>query len=105
MKYVHLQCLQRWVKQRVTVTRTGRSVSASWQTLNCELCHTAYPFAVAFDGRVYELLTLPLPDPPYIVLESLSHENANGLHILSFATTPQLTIVPCSSSCLGTEPR
>lgn len=43
MKYIHVLCLQKWLKSKLHVKQTGFSTSIYWKTLECELCKTTYP--------------------------------------------------------------
>jgi len=43
MKYIHVLCLQKWLKSKLHVKQTGFSTSVYWKTLECELCKTSYP--------------------------------------------------------------
>jgi len=43
MKYVHIKCLQRWLKSKMHIKDSGQSISIYWKTLECELCKTGYP--------------------------------------------------------------
>jgi len=43
MKYIHVLCLQKWLKSKLHVKQTGFSTSVYWKTLECELCKTTYP--------------------------------------------------------------
>ncbi len=43
VKYLHLLCLQYWLKNKVTVTHTAAVASYSWQPLQCDVCKEHYP--------------------------------------------------------------
>jgi len=95
MGYIHLECLRKWIKQRVTVASNAYVTSVSWKSLSCELCKTPFPFAVYFDGKIYELLNISPPRTPYVVVESISliNNELNGIHIISFAEKTKLIVV------------
>lgn len=42
MKYVHLKCLQRWLKSKLHTKVSGCATSILWKTLECELCKKSY---------------------------------------------------------------
>jgi len=94
MKFIHLECLRTWVRQRVDIKERMGSTLISWKTLNCELCKTPFPFAVYFNGKIYELLNYKLPAAPYIIFEHYSKESAesNGICIVSFAIRKMLRV-------------
>lgn len=95
MGYIHLDCLRKWIKQRITVASNAYVTSVYWKSLSCELCKTPLPFAVYFDGKIYELLNVNSPRTPYVVLESitLAGGDMNGIHIVSFSEKTKLIIV------------
>lgn len=95
MKYIHLDCLRHWVKQRVNIVSTQTITSISWKTFSCELCKSPYPFAVYFNGKIHELITMEIPMFPYMVLESIikDSEESNGLYIVKFFPKSNISIV------------
>lgn len=95
MKFIHLNCLKAWIKQRVEVKESPNAISINWKLLNCELCKTPYPFAVYFNGRIDELLTFKQPDPPYIIFEHYNKDENNccGIHIATFSEKPEIRVV------------
>ncbi|MDR3548265.1 MAG: E3 ubiquitin-protein ligase MARCH [Candidatus Pacebacteria bacterium] len=110
MGNVHLNCLRRWIKQKTTITSSTFVTSVTWKSLACELCKTPYPYAVYFDGNVYELIAIPHIKPPYIVFESVNRSatvdpDSSSIHIVSLMSKPKLKLVPCSLYRIGKEPR
>lgn len=43
MKYVHITCLQQWLKSRFHIKNTAVAFTIAWKTLDCELCSKAFP--------------------------------------------------------------
>ena len=43
MKYIHIKCLQQWLKSKLHIKQANNSTSVYWKTLECELCKTPYP--------------------------------------------------------------
>lgn len=95
MKFIHLECLKSWIKQRVTITQKQNSINIYWKSLSCELCKSPYPFAIYFQGRIFELIKVTPPKKPYIVLEALSKDMKEtiGICIVSFANSKEIDIV------------
>lgn len=94
MKYIHLECLKGWIKERVTIKETNHITSVLWESLNCEICKAPYPIAVYFYGKIYELIEVKAPKQPYLIMESYDKDNqeVNGLHIMSFALKKYIKI-------------
>jgi len=90
IEHVHLNCLRHWVRGKQNQPRDACG-SFFYQPLSCELCKTIYPLKVQQLGageKPLDLLELPQPKPPFIVLESASRHFAKqdqGLHVLSLA--------------------
>ncbi len=95
MRYIHLNCLRQWIKQRITVTTDANVTAITWKTLTCELCKTPYPFAVYFDGKIHELINTEPPKTPYAVFESIirNSEDSNGIYVVSFQSKTSISIV------------
>lgn len=43
MKFIHLNCIQNWLKSRLNVRQSGQSISFYWKNFDCELCKKSYP--------------------------------------------------------------
>ena len=46
MKYVHVKCLNKWLKSKLHVKTTGHATSIYWKNLECELCKKQFPSSV-----------------------------------------------------------
>jgi len=101
MEFVHVGCLQHWMRARTTSSEGKRSFTYKLQT--CELCKAPYPMHyTTLEGQLLPLVQLETPTAPYIVLEELSLAQAQdledtgqfiqaerlGLHIASLAEGP-----------------
>jgi hypothetical protein len=87
MKYLHIACLQEWLKNRLVTRQTEHSVYYSWKTLKCELCTQTLPSSVTVQGLTYNLLTIDSPGSPFIVLENFKREQTatrKGIHLIKF---------------------
>jgi len=95
MKFIHLNCLRQWIRQRITVSSSNSVTAITWKILSCELCKNPYPFAVYFNDKIHELITTDVPKPPYMVLESIvrNSEEANGIYILNFFPKTSISVV------------
>ena len=91
MKYIHLECLRSWIKQRINIFTTPISFVITWKSFNCELCHDPYPFAVYYNGTIYEFIKHKVPKRPYIILEHSSKES-QSIIVISFNTKKTLRI-------------
>lgn len=94
MKFIHLECLKPWIKQRIVVNESFDSTVITWKSLSCELCKAPYPFAVYFNGKVFELVDCKVPEHPYIVFEHSSKGNgdSDSLFIVSFSARSKFKI-------------
>ncbi|CAD8093378.1 unnamed protein product [Paramecium sonneborni] len=87
VKYIHIQCLQTWLANKLSPKTTKFSVSFQWRQFDCEVCKAIIPSRIRYQDRIFETIIIPKPDAPYITLEILSRERnkSKGTHIISFA--------------------
>ena len=85
MRLIHLECLQHWLRSRLTTKASANVVSFSWKTLDCELCKKSFPSRIIIQGRVVDLLDIPKPESQYIILEGLCKDknSPKSLHVVS----------------------
>ena len=43
MRFIHLDCLKKWIGSKLTYDNKPNIVSISWTTFECELCQTIFP--------------------------------------------------------------
>jgi len=84
MKYIHVKCLQRWLKSKLHLKQSASSTSVYWKTLECELCKTQYPTYFVVDEKRYDIVEFERPECPYIILDILSKEKCitRGIHVI-----------------------
>jgi len=94
VKYTHLKCLQHSIRSKLQAHSTDYAISFSWKGLCCELCKKPYPYKLLVDGKVKELIQIPKPPSPYIILESLSPDTREptGLHLISFCSKKEVVL-------------
>jgi hypothetical protein len=95
MKYIHLDCIRQWLKGKVTTRQNGCTASYYWRRLNCELCKEPLPSSFVLNGRTFELIELPRPPTPYIILEAnaVDSDGADSMHVISVLDTEEIFIV------------
>lgn len=70
MKYIHLECLQKWLRLKLQLHHNDNCLIYMWKNLECELCKFNYPPVFKSDDAVYDLVELSKPrDVPYMLLE------------------------------------
>ena len=74
MRFIHLECLQRWLNSKITTRERGNSRSYSWKALECSLCKTPFPSTVVIKGISFDLVSIPKPEGEYITLEAVQHQ-------------------------------
>ena len=84
MKYIHIQCLQKWILSRIVTKVNDCNVSYQWKAMICELCKHNFPQEITVQQKKFEVFSFEKPKAPYLVLESLSRERSNtGLLVIS----------------------
>jgi hypothetical protein len=86
---VHLGCLQKWIRCRMGLLDDKEPRSIFVKPMDCDLCKKAYPSHVCFNGERRQLVEVPQPDGPFVVLEKLAKSKSgnSGAGILVAAVT------------------
>ena len=91
MKFIHLECLQNWLKSRLNLKQNGSALSYFWRTLDCELCKEDFPTCIQIREKSRDLVEVHKPNCPFIVLEDIKRDQASrenssrGLHVVSMS--------------------
>ncbi len=94
MKYIHLECLRHWLKNRVSIQETPQSAYYYWKMLDCELCKQVLPSTIRVNEENIDMVNISKPTMPYIVLEDIGMDRSSskGLHVLSLSNGASITI-------------
>lgn len=84
MKYVHLDCIRKWVDNKILKVSSVNLLSFYHKSLTCEVCHAQIPSDILNNKRSYSLIDFPTLEEPHIILESFVGQKTNGFHILKF---------------------
>lgn len=77
MKYIHLGCLRKWNKDKISTRVTSTSTVSLWKQLKCEICHYHYPDTIQHKSEEYELVDRPeTPSEPHLLLELVAGETS-----------------------------
>ena len=79
VRLIHFQCLQKWIASRKVERESENARTASWKSLDCELCKAPYPHALRVQGK--PLYELEAPQSPFLILESV--DRSAGLHLVA----------------------
>ena len=92
MRLIHLNCLQHWLRSRLTTKASANVVSFAWKSLDCELCKKSFPSRVTIEGKVIDLMDIPKPEGRYFILEGLSKDrnSPKSLHVVSMNNKSEL---------------
>lgn len=110
MKHVHLKCLQKWLQSRLHVKNNGNATSYHWKPFECELCKHPYPgrkylsveinnfsppAQLEIDKKKCDLVEIPKPETPYILLELLGKDSnqPRGAHLISMESKSSVRMV------------
>jgi len=95
VKYVHLKCMQNWVKSKLNMQENTNIVTIFWRNLQCELCKTKLPINLNHNGE--NLCLIPFDNKitgSYIMMESFSKEkNSTGIHLIDLSSNQNFKIV------------
>ena len=80
MKYIHLDCLKRWLYTSIFIKIESNNDSCLYlkKPAECELCKTKYPDIIFHNGKFYEILDFQNDFDDYLIIETLKFdENQN----------------------------
>ena len=83
MRVIHIGCLQKWLKSKVTHKVHKNTKIYKWKSLMCELCKFKYPDRLLVNGSVMDLLPIEKPENSYIVFESIT-DQIKCIYVVSF---------------------
>ena len=81
MRLIHLECLRRWLKSKISSRSSGVVTSYFWSDFSCELCKSLLPNSVKHNEKNLDLITINYPTTPYMVLEDI-RPDGNEFQIL-----------------------
>lgn len=104
VKYMHVNCLLKWLKSKVTQKKTDIMSSYVWKEFQCDVCKVDYPgtrciAAIAVltqpNGKVIEVFRIEKPQANYMLLEAIKQtaSAANSVYIVSSDKRATLSIV------------
>ena len=87
LKYIHLSCLQHWLKSRSTlVTNSNENcIVYTFNQIECELCKKTFPDFVKIEGSYYKIWDFGEPKfKNFISIESLPMNGKKSVYTISF---------------------
>lgn len=94
VKYVHLKCMQNWVRSKLNMQQNKNIVTILWKNLHCELCKDKLPITLEQDGEILSLI--PFDEHisgSYVMLESFSKEkDSTGIHLIDLSSNQNFKI-------------
>jgi hypothetical protein len=94
VKYIHLECLKRWIKSKMAAKFSEKSMSFHTKDFSCELCKCDFPASVMHKGQCISLLNVSFPNRSYIIFEEYLPEYSEriGMHMISLDETQSASI-------------
>ena len=83
VKYIHVVCLQEWLRTRLDSDNTGTIRTYHWKNIDCELCKTALPMVLLLGGYPKALVEINKPGIPFIILEEACRRERSQIHVIS----------------------
>jgi hypothetical protein len=98
MKYIHLSCLQQWLKSKLIVKSTSNEFCTSYnlRQIECELCKAILPDYVKHKDKLLEIWDFIKPTyKSYMTIETiLTEKNANRtLYVMNMDGKSSIRIV------------
>ena len=94
MKYIHLRCLQRALRSKVTTRSSESTLSFSWKVMSCDLCMKPYPYRFILAEKSIELIQIPKPPEKFVILEGLCKDKnaSKWLHVICLNSKDSIRI-------------
>ena len=54
-----------------------------FKKLDCELCKQMFPFQIAYNNRIIDIVEIDKPDKNFVIFESLSNNTQKSFYILN----------------------
>lgn len=70
--YIHLKCLKGWLETKKTMKIHRGQVVIKFKKLDCELCKQVFPFQIAHNNRLLDIVDIEKPAKDFIVFESIN---------------------------------
>ena len=58
-------------------------VIIKFKKLDCELCKSVFPFQIAHNNRIVDIVEIEKPDSDYIIFESLNSSSQKVFYIIN----------------------
>jgi hypothetical protein len=92
MKYIHYNCLRRWLETRMVARVNPNYSHFYWKSLSCELCKAPFPLNYTDNGTNYPLCDVDKGDSPSIILEALSKDHSAGQGVTAIAVSQDCSV-------------
>jgi len=94
VKFVHLKCMQNWIKSKLNMEQNNNIITILWKNLNCELCKEKLPITLHQNGEDFSLVPFTNKiSESYVVLESFSKEkDSTGIHLIDLSSNQSFKI-------------
>ncbi|CAD8144799.1 unnamed protein product [Paramecium octaurelia] len=101
IKYIHLNCLKKWLKLKFQTKHSNHCMIYMWKDLECEICKFNYPPIFKSNEHHFDLIELSKPiDQNYVLMEIIQNHRqdarnnkqiqdqtwaqCNGVYIITF---------------------
>ena len=83
MKYIHLNCLKKWLSTSVFIEIESQENFKVYQyrQAECELCKTKFPDFIKHKGKLYEIIDFSNDFNNYLIIESLTLDKMKNKYL------------------------
>ncbi len=72
INHIHLKCLKGWLETKRTMKIHKGQVVVKFKKMDCELCKQVFPFQIAHNNRIVDIVDIDKPERDFIVFESIN---------------------------------
>ena len=92
MKAIHLKCLKQWLESKRQIKVHKGQVVIKFKKMECELCKQNFPFQLAHNQKIVDIVDIEKPDSNYIILESMTNNSSKSFYIINTENKLQLKV-------------
>lgn len=67
-----MKCLKGWLETKRTMKIHKGQVVVKFKKMDCELCKQVFPFQIAHNNRIVDIVDIDKPERDFIVFESIN---------------------------------
>ena len=89
---IHLKCLKEWLDTKRSMKVHKGQVIVKFKKMDCELCKQMFPFQIAHNNKIVDIVDIEKPEQDFIIFETISTTTQKVFYILNTENKPLLRL-------------